>query len=375
MKIIIAPQAFKGFASASQVACIIERGVKKACPSAQILRVPIADGGNDTLEVILQAHQGQKYHTTTTDPLGNKITASWGSIHLKGLPTAIIELAQISGMALLSQDQLNPIVATTYGLGIVIKAALDKGYRQIFIGLGGSATHDVGTGLAQALGVKFLDTKGQPLPAGGGALTKLKTIDTSKIDPRIAQTKFIAGCDVTNTLTGSHGAALYAPQKGATPTMVRQLEKAVSNFQQVVKDHFEIDYTLLPYGGAAGGTAAGLNLFLNAELVSGAEWILDAIHLDEKLDHAHLLIVAEGRMDEQTSFQKAPLAAAQRAKMKKIPVIGLSGTVDKGFEKLNLLGIDAIIPVSFLPLSDMPPNPAILLEQAAQQAIRLFNLG
>ena len=327
MKIIIAPQAFKGCASATNIAAAIARGVKRALPKASLILAPVADGGDGTLKVLLDAIGGKQHRTTVTGAMGSKVVADWASFE-KPAPTAVIELARICGIAKLPKSQHQPLYTSTFGVGQAIKAALNKGYRRIFVGLGGSATNDAGSGIAQALGVRFLDASGKELPRGGGALAKLKHIDITGLDPRLRQTQVIAGCDVVNPLLGPNGAsAVYAPQKGATQAMVEQLEHALENFAQVVKREFGVSIGRTPHGGAAGGAAAGMQFFLNAELVSGAEWILNKIGFERHLDKADLLIVAEGRMDRQTSCQKIPLVAAKIANRCKVPVLAICGTV------------------------------------------------
>lgn len=346
MKILIAPQAFKGYASAKIIASAIAEQVKKAFPEAKIVQMPVADGGDGTLDILIEATAGQRFPCTVSGPLGEKIASAWGAFQ-KPIHTAIIESALICGMALLDPKKRNPLVTTSHGVGEAIKQALYHGCRRIFVGLGGSATNDAGVGLAQALGVRFLDSQGCQLPHGGAALQHLHRIDTSQIDLRIANTEIIAGCDVDNPLIGPQGASLiYSPQKGASPSMAKQLEASLKHFAEIAEKTVGKTINDMPFGGAAGGMAAGMHLFLNAKLVSGAQWILDAIGFETHLQNADLVIVAEGCMDGQTARLKAPITVAKMAKKFHIPVLALPGTVGPGYETVLSNGIDAVIPIS-----------------------------
>jgi glycerate 2-kinase len=373
LKIVIAPQAFKGSASASDVATAIAQGIHRVFPNALLSIVPVADGGDGTLDVLIQAIGGRIHHIRTINAFGDEIDAPWG-VTCDG-KTAIIELAQICGIAMLPSQKRNPIVTTTYGVGEVIQAALDQNIRQFFIGLGGSATNDAGTGLVKALGVRFLDAKGQDLPSGGGALADLQRIDVSGLDPRIHEAQIFAGCDVVNPLLGPTGASLvYSAQKGATSAMSIQLEKALTHFAEIVKRDLGYEIGNLWSGGAAGGTGAALSLFLSATLGLGIDWILDKIGFSRFLDGVDLVITGEGRFDVQTGYHKAPLGVAKRAKALDIPIMAITGSVGKGFIHEYQQEIDAVIPIAFTSIKP-PQNTLNLIALATEEAMRCLKIG
>lgn len=376
MKIVIAPQAFKGCASARNVAQAIAQGVRRAFPNAEIMLAPVADGGNDTLDVLLDAKGGERHHALVSDAFGEKKLVKWGILHQPS-STAVIELARICGLADVPLEKCNPLLATTFGVGEAILAAMEAGCRTIFVGLGGSATNDGGSGAARALGVKFLNVLGDELPPGGAALAALEHIDISGLDPRLQHIHLIAGCDVINPLLGPQGAtAVFSPQKGAAPPMVAILEHAMQHFAEIIHRQFGIDVRDLTYGGAAGGAAAGMHALLNAELVSGCEWILKEIGFDHLLDGCDLVIVGEGRMDFQTVSHKAPWVVAQAAKARQIPVIAITGSIGQGYESMHTEGIDAIFPLSFVPQSTHQFEHALgLIAEAAEEAVRCWHSG
>lgn len=375
MKIVIAPQAFKGTLSPFEAASAIESGIKRVLPNCKTVITPIADGGDGTLDILLAAAQGTLHTTQATNAIADIITAPWGASSDGN--TAIIELARISGLGMLQIAQHNPLITSTFGVGEVIRSALDAGFRRFLIAIGGSATNDAGAGLAQALGVRLLDSEGNDLPRGGASLAKLAKIDMTGLDARILASEFIIGCDVTNPLIGQEGASfVYAPQKGATLEDVKLLDNALSHFADIVQRDIGVDIRTMPRGGAAGGAAAGMKVFLGGVLHSGSEMVLEQTDFEKHLEDANLVIVGEGCMDEQTLFNKAPLIAAQKAKSVGVPVIAVVGTVGIGYDKLYEHGVLAIIPTSFLPCSsDLPVNAAELLARAAEQAIRCWRIG
>lgn len=375
MKIIIAPQAFKECASAQVIAESIAKGARRALPEAQFILAPVADGGDGTLNVLVDAKQGEYKSCTALNACQEPQEVLWGV--LPGpKPIAIIELARICGLAALPLEKRHPSITTTYGVGQVIRHALDLGYRNFFIGLGGSATNDAGTGLASALGARFLDAKGEELPAGGAALAALEQIDLSGLDLRLQECKIVAGCDVNNPLIGLQGCTqVYASQKGAASLEIKQLENSLKKFATVVNHQLNKHIEAIPYGGSAGGAASSLSLFAHAELVSGIEWVLTELAFEQLLEEASLVIVAEGKLDGQTSYQKAPIGVAQWAKQKHVPVLALAGTLGAKSSLVHQFGIDAYIPVSFLTLKTPPENALNLLEQAAEEAIRCFSIG
>lgn len=367
MKIIIAPQAFKGCAPAHTIASAIAAGIHRAFPTAQLVLAPVADGGDGTLDILMAAKGGEKYLSQTYGANFEPKNVLWGGLTNVFPKTAIIESARVCGLAEVKHK--DPLATTSYGIGLLIQEALEKGYSRLFIGLGGTATNDAGVGLAQALGVRFLDKHGKELPKGGGALKHLHSIDGSAITPFLEDAHLIAGCDVNNPLVGPQGASrIYSPQKGASKEMVDQLESSLLNFVEVVKKEFGRDLSQLAYLGAAGGIPASLLLFCGAKIVSGAEWILNQIDFDTILNNADLVITGEGCIDFQTASLKAPLAVAKAAKQRKIPVIAIGGTTGKGCEILREKGIDAIFAVS-PEAKEIPKNALQLLEKTAEQAL------
>lgn len=371
MKIVIAPQAFKNCATAGQVARALSCGVQRVLPKADVISIPIADGGDGTLSIILEANHGKKHRTRVQDAFGNKKSVEWGVID-GGWITAIIESSLVCGMGTLAKTDLNPLTASTHGVGQLIHEILDKGHRRIFIGLGGSATNDGGTGLASALGVRFLDARGKELPPGGAALIDLARIDITNVDKRLDETEIVVGCDVTNPLLGPKGAShVFAPQKGATPEMVEKLEVALANYASIVAKDFGTNIAKMLRGGAAGGMASGLSLFCNGHLVSGAAWILEKVGFTDAIKGANLVIISEGCMDSQTADEKGPMVVAKIAKALGIPVVAIVGTVGPGAERLKKHGIGTIFAAS--PRGALVPDNALtLLEQAAEKAMKTW---
>lgn len=342
MKIIIAPDSFKGNRSASEVANLIEKGIKRVYPKARIVKVPMADGGEGTVRSLVDATKGRIISKKVTGPLGKKVKASYGI--LGDGKTAIIEMASASGLPLVPKSKRNPLLTTTYGTGELIKAALDKGCRRIIVGIGGSATVDGGAGMAQALGARLLNKKGEEIGFGGGALANLEQIDISKLDKRIKKTKALIASDVDNPLTGPKGAAkVYAPQKGATPSMVKRLEKNLKKYASIIKKDLRKDIKNIPGTGAAGGLGAGLITFLDAKIRLGVDIVIETVGLKKYLKNADLVITGEGKMDSQTIYGKTPIGVAKIAKRCNIPVIAIVGEVGEGVEKVYKYGIDGII--------------------------------
>lgn len=366
MKVLIAPQAFKGSLSAQEAAEAIAKGVLRAFPETSTVLLPVADGGDDTLDVLLRATKGQKRTFEAQDALGTRRQTYWGLIPNNF--TAVIEIAQVCGIASLSREKRNPLHTTTFGVGEVIIAALDEGIRNFLIGIGGSATNDAGIGMAKALGVRFLDHHGIELPTGGGELHSLQKIDITKIDPRVRESRFIVAADVSNPLLGPRGASrIYAPQKGATPEMVEILEGGMRHFAKVVWNQFKIDCSQIDGAGAAGGLGVGMYLFLGAKIKHGSEVILDLLNFDEFMTDIDLVITGEGRMDVQTHFHKAPFEVARRARAKGIPVIGVVGQLGEGHEVLYQEGFEGLFASS---QGGVPAHPGKALTLATEQALR-----
>ena len=376
MKVVIAPQAFKGSISALKVARAMADGVRRVVADAEIVLVPVADGGDGTLETLVEGSEGEIRSSEVTGPLGEGISAKWGAMGDGN--TAVIEMARTSGLALVPLQKRDPLTATTYGLGEAIRHALDAGFRRFIIGIGGSATNDAGAGMAQALGVRLLDNKGRDLPFGGVALAQLHRIDLSGLDSRARESSSLVACDVSNPLTGPQGAsAIYGPQKGATPDMVKQLDAALKHFAQVVKKDIGADIDDVPGAGAAGGLGGGLIAFIEAELETGVDIVLHAVGLDRHLEGADLVITGEGCLDHQTVFKKAPIGVAERAKARGIPVIAVSGSLGEGYGQVHHHGIEAAVAITYAPmtLEEASRRAADLAASATEQALRLMKLG
>ncbi len=342
MKIIIAPDSFKGSLTAKEVANSIYTGLKRALPSAEYIEIPMADGGEGTMQALVDATNGKIFTKSVTGPLNTSVTAHYGILGDK--ETAVIEMAEAAGLQYVNDQTRNPLITTTYGVGELIKTVLDTGIRKIIVGLGGSCTNDGGAGMAQALGVKLLNLQGQEFPLGGGNLNHLVRIDNSKIDPRLKDTEIILASDVTNPLTGKNGASsVFGPQKGATPEMVKELDQNLHHFAAVVRRDVKQNYENTPGAGAAGGLGFGLLTFTNATIQSGVEAVLEMTNFKEKTKNADFIFIGEGATDFQTKFGKTPYGVAIAAKevAPTSTVICLTGNIGK---KVNELygPIDAI---------------------------------
>ena len=373
MKIVIAPQGFKGNLTALEVARAIEQGIKRVVPGATTTIKPMADGGEGTVQALVDATGGEIMVTEVTDPLGGRVNAHWGI--LSDTATAVIEMASASGLPLVPPEKRNPLVTTTYGTGELIRTALDHGCRKLIIGIGGSATNDGGAGMAQALGAKLLDANGKDLPFGGAALARLEHIDVSNLDPRLADFEVTLASDVNNPLCGPRGAsAIYGPQKGATPEMVKQLDAALSHYADVIKKDLAIDFRDVPGAGAAGGLGLGLMVFLKAKMVPGIDVVIKATNLVEDLKDADLVFTAEGRLDRQSAMGKVPTGVALKAKEFGSPVIALAGEVADDFRVVFEQGIDAVLSIAPGPitLEQSMADAEKLVTNAAESAMRLF---
>lgn len=375
MNILIAPDSFKESLSALEVAQAIAAGFKKIFPTAQYQLLPMADGGEGTVQSIIDATQGKRMYGTVTDPLGNPTQAFWG-ITGDG-KSAIIEMAQASGLHLVPNAQRNPLITTSYGTGELIKAALDEGVQHIILGIGGSATNDAGVGLLQALGAQFFDQQNQNLDYGGAELAKLSRINLNKLHPRLQQVHIDVACDVNNPLCGAQGAsAVFAPQKGATDTQVKQLDRALLHFAQKVEQQFNIDIQTPKGAGAAGGMGGGLLLLPHATLKSGVTIVAEALNLAEKISQADLVITGEGRMDAQSIQGKTPIGVAQIAKTAGKPVIAIVGSLRADYPTVYEYGIDAVFPI--ITQIDTPENTLQQahnnLKSSAENIARLWQL-
>ncbi len=368
MRIVIAPDSFKGSVSAKEVAQAIADGLKVALPDSEFDLVPMADGGEGTVEALVVATGGKIVTKRVTGPLGEPVDAFFGI--LGDGETAVIEMAAAAGLHLVPPEKRNPLLTTTYGVGELIKAALDAGCKRVIVGIGGSATNDGGAGMAQALGAKLLDEDGNEIGFGGGELGKVARIDISELDSRLRETEILVACDVTNPLTGPNGAsAVYGPQKGATPEMVKLLDENLRHYAAIIRRDLGVDVEHVPGAGAAGGLGAGLMAFCQAKLKRGVELVIQAVRLDERVQKANLVITGEGKIDFQTGFGKVPHGVAQVAKRYKKPVIAIVGQLGEGSEKCREWGIDACFAITDKPMSeqDAMANTLALLKRTAQE--------
>ncbi|MCD6413283.1 MAG: glycerate kinase [Elusimicrobia bacterium] len=328
MKIIVCPSGFKESLSSSDVAEKIRQGLLSSGLKADIKTIPISDGGRGTVDSFLKAKKGEKIFCSVRNPLGGRIKAAYGIFNNEKL--AVIEMAAASGLELIPKERRNPMKTTTFGAGEMIKDALKRNCKKIIIGAGDSATVDGATGMAQAIGYRFLDKTGRQLPGRGENLVRIEKIDCSKIDKRIKDCEFIVATDVKNVLLGEKGASrVFAPQKGATPQMVEKLEKGLSNLNVLIKKRFKIDISKIRGSGAAGGFAGGCVAFLNAKIKSGAEIILENLKLEKRIENCDFVITGEGKIDRQTLSGKAVFRVLKIAEKYKKPVICLGGDVSE----------------------------------------------
>ncbi|NLZ38576.1 MAG: glycerate kinase [Firmicutes bacterium] len=375
MKIVIATDSYKGSISTVDAARAIEKGIIKVFPQAEIIKMPVADGGEGTVNALVLGTNGEFRQAEVISPIGDKILAQYGILQDN---TAVIEMASASGLQLIPEEMRNPLYTTTYGTGQLIKAALDEGCKKILIGIGGSATNDGGAGMAQALGVSFTDSTGKELGFGGGELAKLARIDLTCLDPRLSQTEIIVASDVTNPLCGERGASfVYGPQKGATQESIEYLDRSLYHYATIIKEQLGKDINDIPGAGAAGGLGAGLIVFCNGVLRSGIEIILDLLNIDQHLLDADLVITGEGQIDEQTINGKVPIGVARRAKKYGVPVLAITGSIGEKTEEIHEKGIDAMVSIINQPmeLKYAMENAAALITQASERAMRLLNVG
>lgn len=375
MKIIVAPDSFKGSCSAREAAEYIGRGVRAVFPDAALTLLPIADGGEGTVEAICAAANGRLIGVETLDPLNRPITAQYGV-----LPdgTAVVEAAAASGLTLVKPEERDAMRASSYGTGVLIRHALENGAKEIILGLGGTATTDGGMGIGRALGISFLDAVGAPLSDGGEELLRLDKIDASGLMPEARECRFILACDVKNTLCGAEGAAyVFAPQKGADAQQVRTLDAALARYAQVL-NALGSDAAAKPSSGAAGGIGCLFMAFLSAVIKPGIELVLDTIGFDDHVRGADMVITGEGRLDAQSAYGKVPCGVAQRTKaVKSVPVIAIGGAIADGADKLYDCGVDALVSSvdRITTLADAMNNAEKNITAATAHAMRLIKAG
>ncbi|WP_127580232.1 glycerate kinase family protein [Paenibacillus koleovorans] len=372
--VVVAPDSFKGSLTAVEVAAAITRGLQRSGLAADIRQVPMADGGEGTVDAVLTAVGGERRVLTVTGPMGEPVEAFYGVLE-DG--TAVIEMAAASGLPLVPEMKRNPLQATSYGTGELIRDALDRGSRRILLGIGGSATNDGGMGMAQAIGVRFIDAAGRELATGGQQLERIERIDASGLHPRLAagEVPVTVCCDVTNPLCGPNGAsAVYGPQKGATPAMVERLDKGLDHYAVRIAMQLGLMVRDVPGAGAAGGLGAGLLAFCRAELKPGIREVTALTRLEDAVASAQLVVTGEGRTDAQTAFGKVPAGVAALGREHGVPVLCLSGGLGDGVEELYAHGITALFSIANRPLTldEAMREGAALLEQAAENIGRLY---
>ena len=376
MKIVIAPDSFKESLTALEVAEAIEAGLKKVLPDAEYVKVPMADGGEGTVQSLVDATEGRLISAEVCAPLGNKVKAEFG---LSGDGrTAIIEMAAASGLHLVPPEARNPLRTTSYGTGELILAALAEGVEKIIVGIGGSATNDGGAGMLQALGALLLDAQHQPIGAGGGCLQDLAAIDLSGLDKRLAGVEIVVACDVDNPMCGEKGAsAVFGPQKGATPEMVQALDSGLLHFAAIAARDLGLDIQSPAGAGAAGGMGGGVLLLPDARLQAGVQIVMEAVKLAEKVQDADLVITGEGRMDAQSVHGKTPIGVAHTAKAFGKPVIAIVGCLREDYEVVYAQGIDAVFPIirQLGSLEEILQHGRDNLVSAAQNVARIYQMG
>lgn len=376
LRVIAAPNAFKGSLGAAEVAEAIVAGVRRADPEAECRPIPLADGGDGTVRAFLAALGGTPQTRMVAGPLGERVEATFAV--LPDGETAVIEMAAASGLVLVTPERRDPLRATTRGTGELIRAAVELGCRKVIVGIGGSATVDGGAGLAQALGARLLDREGRELPPGGAALARLDRIEAGDLPRAIARVEFTVASDVDNPLCGPNGAAaVFGPQKGASPETVAVLDQALAHYGRILARDLGRDVAERPGAGAAGGLGAGLMAFLEARLTPGIDLLLDLVHFDDQLAWADLVITGEGRVDGQTLRGKGPHGVARAAAEAGRPTVVLAGSVGPGAEGLEEIGRTAVIPVVTGPMSleEAMGRAATLITAAAERAVRLFMMG
>lgn len=376
MNILIAPDSFKDSLSAREVALALGRGIRKFLPKVKISMAPMADGGEGTVESVVDATGGKRINLSVKDPLMRDIASFYG---LSGDgSTAIIEMAAASGLELLEPDERDPWITSTFGTGQLIADALDRGCSIILLGIGGSATNDGGAGMAEALGVKFSGRYGFLSAQGGGALGEIESVHMENLHPGAGGAEFVVACDVSNPLTGTKGAsATYGPQKGADESMVKKLDQNLDHFSRVIKEQLNKDISAIPGSGAAGGLGGGMLAFLNARLTPGFSMIAEVVGLEEKIQEADLVITGEGRMDKQTKYGKTPFGVAQLAKKHNKAVIGVAGSLEEDAEELYQTGFDLLLSIQEKPgdLAASLASASPMLERTGERIARMIQLS
>jgi glycerate kinase len=375
LKILVAPDSFKGSLTAMEVSENIKRGINKADPGIDVDLLPMADGGEGTVQSLVDATEGEIIEKEVTGPLGERVKAFYGI--LGGGETAVIEMAAASGLPLVPEGKRDPSKTTTYGTGELIASTLEHGLKKIIIGIGGSATNDAGVGMAQALGAEILDQNGKQIEFGGGSLDQIAEMNLENLDSRLNEVEILVACDVDNPLYGQDGATyVYAPQKGADKEMVEILDQNLRHFNQIAINELNKDPNQISGAGAAGGLGAGLVVFLDAELKAGVDIVLEIIDFEKRLKGVDLVITGEGRLDGQSIYGKTPVGVSRSAAKKDIPVIAVAGTLGSGVEKVTDHGISAYFSIIDRPaeLNEIIERSPKLLADLSEQIIRTIQI-
>lgn len=376
MKVLLASDSYKGSLSTMQVAEQMKKGIRKVFADAQFMCVPVADGGEGTVESMVNSLGGEYRTVNVTGPNGGEISAKYGVLKDSKV---VLEMAAASGLPLVPRNRRDVMKATTYGTGELIRAALEeKGCKQIYIGIGGSATNDGGLGMAQALGYSFKDAQGNEVGFGGGELSRIAKIDVSGVDKRIYEKEIIVMSDVINPLCGELGAsAVYGPQKGASPEQVQELDEGLKHFAKIIKEQMGIDVENMPGAGAAGGLGAGLVAFTGAGIKSGIDAILEISDFEEKLAWADIVITGEGRIDEQSAYGKVISGISKMARARNVPVIAVCGSIEYGAEAIYEKGVSSMEATVCKPmhLEEAITNAEILVENAMERVMRTIKIG
>lgn len=362
MRFLFASDSFKGTLSSEKIIELLSASANKVFPGCETLGVPIADGGEGTVDAVITVTKGEKRQVLVHGPLMEETESSYGVFHKD---SAIIEMAAASGLPMVPAEKRNPLNTTTYGTGELIRDALDQGYRKISIAIGGSATNDGGMGAMRALGIRFLDKEGNELEGSGSDLAKVADIDVRGLHPAVEEAEFTVMCDVNNPLTGPDGATYtFGKQKGGTPEILDELEAGMKNYAAIIQDKLGKDVDQIPGAGAAGGLGAALCVFLHATLKSGIETVLDLIDFDGLLEGTDLVVTGEGRIDWQSAFGKVPSGIGQRCRAKHVPAVAVVGGMGTGAEKIYEFGVESIIPTI---------NGAMDIEEALERAEELYS--
>ncbi|AZV57685.1 glycerate kinase [Clostridium sp. AWRP] len=373
--ILLAPDSFKESMTAKEACEAMEKGIKKVNKNIKCIQVPMADGGEGTMQSLVDATGGDIYKLKVIGPLGDEVEAEYGI--LGDGETGIIEMASASGIGLVPKEKRNPLITTTYGTGQLIRECLNHNIKKLLVGIGGSSTNDGGVGAIQALGGKFINRDGKEIRFGGGELGKIEKIDLTNFDVRLKDVKLEVACDVTNPLCGKEGASnVFGPQKGATPEMIKVLDNNLKHYAKIIKEQINVDVLNIPGAGAAGGLGAGLMVFLKGELKNGIDIVIEYSKLEEKIKQADVVFTGEGSIDFQTQYGKTPIGVAMIAKKYNKPVVALAGSVENGIDVLYEKGIDSIFSIvrGVTTLDCALKKGSENIEKTVENIVRLMNV-